>query len=179
MPRSGVRGPHGECLVAVAGRRETLLPGDIERRLEELGIRLPPVPQPVAAYVPAVWEDGWLYVSGQLPWRDGELAYRGKLGATVSLEEGYSAARLCALNVLAVVRSVVGSLESVRRVVKVVGFVNSAPGFTAQPQVLNGASELLVEIFGEAGRHARSAVGVSELPLDAAVEIEAVLRVAG
>ena len=148
-----------------------------ERRLEELGLSLPPVAKPVAAYVPGVLEDGWLYVSGQLPLRDGQLAYRGRVGEAVSPEEGYEAARLCALNILAVVRSLAGSLDRVRRVVKVVGFVNSAPGFTGQPQVINGASELFGQVFGEQGRHARSAVGVSELPLGAAVEVEAVFRV--
>lgn len=149
----------------------------VEERLAELGLTLPEVAKPVASYVPGVLEDGWLYVSGQLPLRAGELAYRGKVGADVTTEQGYEAARLCALNILAVARALAGSLDRVRRVVKVVGFVNSAPGFTGQPQVVNGASDLLVQVFGEAGRHARSAVGVSELPLNAAVEVEAVFRV--
>ncbi|QBS37931.1 RidA family protein [Thermaerobacter sp. FW80] len=148
-----------------------------ERRLEELGLALPPVAPPVAAYVPGVLEDGWLYVSGQLPLREGQVLYRGKVGRDVTPDDGYAAARLCALNALAVVRAVAGSLDRVVRVVKVVGFVNSAPGFTGQPQVVNGASELLGQVFGERGRHARSAVGVAELPLDAAVEVEAVFRV--
>ncbi|PZN08365.1 MAG: hypothetical protein DIU76_02780 [Bacillota bacterium] len=148
-----------------------------ERRLEELGLELPPVAPPVAAYVPGVLEDGWLYVSGQLPLREGQVLYRGKVGRDVTPDDGYAAARLCALNALAVVRAVAGSLDRVVRVVKVVGFVNSAPGFTGQPQVVNGASELLGQVFGERGRHARSAVGVAELPLDAAVEVEAVFRV--
>lgn len=148
-----------------------------ERRLEELGLALPPVAPPVAAYVPGVLEDGWLYVSGQLPLREGQVLYHGKVGRDVTPDDGYAAARLCALNALAVVRAVAGSLDRVVRVVKVVGFVNSAPGFTGQPQVVNGASELLGQVFGERGRHARSAVGVAELPLDAAVEVEAVFRV--
>ncbi|WPD20099.1 RidA family protein [Thermaerobacter composti] len=148
-----------------------------ERRLEELGLELPPVAPPVAAYVPGVLEDGWLYVSGQLPLREGQVLYRGKVGRDITPDDGYAAARLCALNALAVVRAVAGSLDRVVRVVKVVGFVNSAPGFTGQPQVVNGASELLGQVFGERGRHARSAVGVAELPLDAAVEVEAVFRV--
>ncbi|ADU51236.1 Endoribonuclease L-PSP [Thermaerobacter marianensis DSM 12885] len=148
-----------------------------ERRLEELGLELPPVAPPVAAYVPGVLQDGWLYVSGQLPLRDGQVLYRGKVGRDVTPEDAYAAARVCALNVLAVVRAVAGSLDRVRRVVKVVGFVNSAPGFTGQPQVVNGASELFGQVFGEQGRHARSAVGVAELPLDAAVEVEAIFRV--
>ncbi|QIA27061.1 RidA family protein [Thermaerobacter sp. PB12/4term] len=150
-----------------------------ERRLEELGLQLPPVAPPVAAYVPGVLQDGWLYVSGQLPLKEGQVVYRGKVGRDVSPEDGYQAARLCALNILAVVRSVTGSLDRVRQVVKVVGFVNSAPGFAGQPQVVNGASELLGQVFGEQGRHARSAVGVAELPLDAAVEVEAIFRVEG
>lgn len=149
----------------------------VEERLAELGLTLPEVARPVASYVPGVLEDGWLYVSGQLPLRAGELVYRGKVGADVTPEQAYEAARLCALNILAVARALAGSLDRVRRVVKVVGFVNSAPGFTGQPQVVNGASELLAQVFGEAGRHARSAVGVSELPLNAAVEVEAVFRV--
>ncbi|HEY8552073.1 MAG TPA: RidA family protein [Thermaerobacter sp.] len=148
-----------------------------ERRLEELGLKLPPVAPPVAAYVPGVLEDGWLYVSGQLPLREGQVLYRGKVGRDVTPDDGYAAARLCALNALAVVRAVAGSLDRVVRVVKVVGFVNSAPGFTGQPQVVNGASELFGQVFGERGRHARSAVGVAELPLDAAVEVEAIFRV--
>ncbi|EKP93879.1 RidA family protein [Thermaerobacter subterraneus] len=150
-----------------------------ERRLEELGLQLPPVAPPVAAYVPGVLQDGWLYVSGQLPLKEGQVVYRGKVGREVSPEDGYQAARLCALNILAVVRSITGSLDRVRQVVKVVGFVNSAPGFAGQPQVVNGASELLGQVFGEQGRHARSAVGVAELPLDAAVEVEAIFRVEG
>lgn len=150
-----------------------------ERRLEELGLELPPVAPPVAAYVPGVLQDGWLYVSGQLPLRDGQVLYRGKVGRDVTPADGYAAARACALNILAVVRSVAGSLDRVRQVVKVVGFVNSAPGFTGQPQVVNGASELFGQVFGEHGRHARSAVGVAELPLDAAVEVEAIFRVEG
>ncbi|HEY8414660.1 MAG TPA: RidA family protein [Thermaerobacter sp.] len=149
----------------------------VEERLAELGLTLPEVARPVASYVPGVLEDGWLYVSGQLPLRAGELVYRGKVGADVTPEQAYEAARLCALNILAVARALAGTLDRVRRVVKVVGFVNSAPGFTGQPQVVNGASELLAQVFGEAGRHARSAVGVSELPLNAAVEVEAVFRV--
>ena len=149
----------------------------VEERLAELGLTLPEVAKPVAAYVPGVLEDGWLYVSGQLPLREGKLAYQGKVGADVTPEQAYEAARLCALNILAVARSLAGSLDRIRRVVKVVGFVNSAPGFTGQPQVVNGASELLGQVFGERGRHARSAVGVAELPLDAAVEVEAVFRV--
>lgn len=148
-----------------------------ERRLEELGIALPEAPRPVAAYVPAVRCGNLLFTSGQIALRDGTVVYRGKVGRELSEEEGYAAARLCALNSLAVARAELGSLDLVRRVVKVVGYVNSAPGFTAQPRVLNGASELLAAVFGDAGRHARAAVGVSELPLDSAVEVEMVFEI--
>lgn len=152
--------------------------GDPESRLRALGLDLPPPPAPVAAYVPAVRVGDLVFTSGQIPLRDGRVVYAGKVGADLTVEQGYEAARLCALNGLAVVRALVGGLHRVRQVVRVVGYVNSAPGFTGQPQVLNGASELLVAVFGEAGRHARSAVGVSELPLGSAVEVELVVRVA-
>lgn len=148
-----------------------------EQRLVELGLVLPEAPRPVAAYVPAVLSGNLLFTAGQLPFRDGKVEYTGKVGAALSEDEGYAAARLCALNCLAVARAALGSLDQVVRVVKVSGFVNSAPGFTGQPKVLNGASELLAEVFGEAGRHARAAVGVAELPLDAAVEVDMVFAV--
>lgn len=148
-----------------------------ERRLAELGLVLPEAPRPVAAYVPAVQIGNFLYTSGQLPFREGRVVYTGKVGGALSETDGYAAARLCALNCLAVARSALGNLDRVERVVKVSGFVNSAPGFTGQPKVLNGASELLAEVFGEAGRHARAAVGVAELPLDAAVEVEMLFAV--
>lgn len=149
-----------------------------ERRLAELGLVLPEAPRPVAAYVPAVQSGNLLFTAGQLPFREGKVAYTGKVGGAVSAEDGYAAARLCALNCLAVARAALGSLDRVTQVVKVSGFVNSAPGFTAQAKVLNGASDLLVDVFGDAGRHARAAVGVAELPLDAAVEVEMVFAVA-
>lgn len=148
-----------------------------ERRLAELGLALPEAPKPVATYVPAVRSGDLLFTSGQLPFRDGKVVYTGKVGGGVSEEQGYEAARLCALNCLAVARSVLGSLDRIERVVKVSGFVNSGPGFIGQPKVLNGASELLADVFGEAGRHARAAVGVAELPLDAAVEVDMVFEV--
>ena len=144
----------------------------IQQRLAALGIELPAPPKPVAAYVPAVTAGGMVYVSGQLPSAAGQVKYAGKVGADVTPEDGYQAARLCAINALSVLQGEVGDLERVARIVRVGGFVNSAPGFTAQPQVINGASELLGEVFGDAGRHARAAVGVSELPLNAAVEVE-------
>lgn len=148
-----------------------------EERLARLGISLPDAPRPVAAYLPAVRCGNMVFTSGQLPFKWGEVAYRGKVGDAVSEADAYQAARLAALNCLAAARSLLGSLDAIARVVKVTGYVNSAPGFTGQPRVLNGASELLVEIFGEAGRHARAAVGCSDLPLDAAVEVDMILEV--
>jgi enamine deaminase RidA (YjgF/YER057c/UK114 family) len=145
-------------------------------RLAELGLALPPVAAPVASYVPAVRSGDHVYVSGQLPFVSGALAVTGKVGAGVAAEDAAGLARTCALNALAAVDDVVG-LDSVAQVVKVTGFVASAPDFTGQPAVLNGASELFGAVFGEAGRHARSAVGVAALPLDAPVEVEVVVRV--
>jgi enamine deaminase RidA (YjgF/YER057c/UK114 family) len=145
-------------------------------RLTELGLDLPPVTPPVAAYVPAVQTGNHVYVSGQVPIADGKVLATGKVGADVSADDAAHLARRCALSVLAAVDDLVG-LERIVRVVKVVGFVASAPGFSGQPGVINGASELFVEVFGEAGRHARSAVGVAELPLNVPVEIEAILEV--
>ncbi len=147
-------------------------------RLAEMGLTLPPVAAPVAAYVPAVRSENYVYTSGQLPMVEGQLARTGKVGAEVSPEDAKDLARVCALNALAAAASVAGGLDAVRRIVKVVGFVASAPDFTGQPQVVNGASELLGDVFGEAGVHARSAVGVAVLPLDAPVEIELVVEVA-
>jgi len=148
-----------------------------EERLAELGLAVPPVAAPVAAYVPAVRSGSHVHTSGQLPMREGELLRTGKVGGEVSLEEAVECARQCALNALAAVRAEVGELSAVRRVVKVVVFVASTPDFTGQPGVANGASELLGEVFGDLGRHARSAVGVPVLPLDAPVEVELVVEV--
>ena len=145
-------------------------------RLAELGVKLPPVVKPVAAYVPAVRTGNLVYTAGQVPMQAGSLAQMGHVGGDVSPEEGKALARICALNALAAVDSLVG-IDAVTRVVKVVGFVASAPGFNGQPGVVNGASELLGEVFGEAGTHARSAVGVSELPLNAPVEVELIVEV--
>lgn len=136
---------------------------------------MPAPPKPVAFYVPAVQVGNLCFSSGQLPVVEGELKYQGKVGGELPEADGYQAARLCALNCLSVVKEVAGRLNNVERVVKVTGYVNSSPGFTRQPFVINGASDLLVEIFGEAGYHARSAVGVSELPLNAAVEVEIIV----
>jgi enamine deaminase RidA (YjgF/YER057c/UK114 family) len=148
-----------------------------EDKLNELGLTLPEVAKPVAAYVPAVRCGDHVYTSGQLPIVKGEVKYKGKLGQEVSLEDGYEAAKLCALNCLAAIKSVAGSLDNVEKIIKVVGFVNSAAGFTDQPKVVNGASELVAKVFGEAGAHARSAVGVAELPLGVAVEVEMIVKV--
>jgi len=145
-------------------------------RLAELGLALPPVVAPVAAYLPARRGGPFVYTSGQLPMVDGALPATGKVGAQVSAEQATDLARICALNALAAVDAQVG-LDAVVGVVKVVGFVASAPDFTGQPAVVNGASNLLVDVFGEAGAHARSAVGVAVLPLDAPVEVELVVEV--
>jgi enamine deaminase RidA (YjgF/YER057c/UK114 family) len=149
-----------------------------EERLSELGLSVPDVAKPVAAYVPAVVTGDLVYTSGQLPFVDGALQGTGKVGADVSPDAAAGYARTCALNALAAAASVIGSLDRVTRVVKVVGFVASAPDFIGQPGVINGASELLGEVFGEAGQHARSAVGVAVLPLDSPVEVELVLEFA-
>jgi enamine deaminase RidA (YjgF/YER057c/UK114 family) len=150
----------------------------IEDRLAELGLKLPNVSKPVAAYVPAMVTGNLVFTAGQLPFVDGKLEATGKVGAEVSAEEAAKLAATCVLNALAAASSVIGSLDRVTRIVKVVGFVASTPDFTGQPAVVNGASELLGEIFGEPGQHARSAVGVAVLPLDAPVEIELVLEFA-
>lgn len=144
----------------------------IEARLAELGLSLPAVAAPVAAYVPAVISGNHVYTSGQLPFIDGKLPASGKVGGQVSAEDAKSLAATSAINALAALKSVIGNLDRVTRIVKVVGFVASDPSFTGQPGVINGASELLGEVFGEAGIHARSAVGVSVLPLDSPVEVE-------
>jgi enamine deaminase RidA (YjgF/YER057c/UK114 family) len=146
-------------------------------RLAGLGLTLPPVAAPVAAYVPAVRTGRYVYVSGQVPVVDGKLPATGKVGGQVSVADAAGLARTCVLNALAAAAAVAGGLNEITRIVKVTGFVASAPGFNGQPQVVNGASELLIEVFGEAGRHARSAVGVAELPLDAPVEVELIAEV--
>ena len=148
-----------------------------QQRLSELGLTLPEVANPVAAYVPAVRSGAYVYTSGQLPMVNGELAAMGKVGAEIDADRAKELAATCALNALAAVKAEVGDLARVRRVVKVVGFVASAPDFTGQPGVINGASELLGQVFGDAGVHARSAVGVAVLPLDAPVEVEIIVEV--
>ena len=150
----------------------------IDERLAELGITLPAVAAPVAAYIPALVSGNLVFTSGQLPMVEGVLPATGKLGAAVSAEEGKELARQCALNALAAVESVIGSLDRVTRIVKLVGFVASDPSFTGQPGVINGASDVLGEIFGDAGQHAGSAVGVPVLPLDSPVEVELIVEFA-
>ena len=152
--------------------------GHIDARLAELGITRPAVATPVAAYVPAMTSGNLLFTAGQLPFVDGALLATGKVGAEVSAAKAAELARVCALNALAAAHSVLGSLDKVTRVIKVNGFVASAPDFIGQPQVLNGASEVLAEIFGDIGQHARAAVGVAVLPLDAPVEVELILEIA-
>jgi enamine deaminase RidA (YjgF/YER057c/UK114 family) len=147
---------------------------DPEARLRELSLELPAVPEPGGSYVPATRTGSLIFTAGQLPFADGELHTTGKVGDAVSLEEAREAARLCALNALAAAAAEAGGLNRIARVVKVAGFVASAPDFNRQPEVINGASELIGQVFGEAGLHARSAVGVAELPLDAPVEVELV-----
>ena len=146
-------------------------------RLGQLGVALPQLAAPLAAYVPAVRTGNLVYTAGQLPVADGKVLATGKVGAEVSADEAKWLARTSALNALAAAASAAGGLNGIRRVVKMTGFVASAPDFTGQPQVVNGASELMLEVFGEAGKHARSAVGVAALPLDAPVEIELIVEV--
>ena len=148
----------------------------IAAKLKQLGIEIPPAPAPAANYVPAVQEGKLIFVAGQVPrGADGTLKFVGKVGKEVSDQEGYQAARLCALNCLAQVQALAGGLDQVKRVVQVRGFVNCPPEFTNQPQVINGASDLLVQIFGDQGKHARAAVGVGSLPSGVAVEVEMIV----
>jgi enamine deaminase RidA (YjgF/YER057c/UK114 family) len=147
-------------------------------RIQELGITLPEVAKPAGAYVPAVQSGNLVFTAGQIPLVEGKLIATGKVGKEISVEEAKSIARVCVLNAVAAIKGVVGDLDRVKKVVKVVGFVASAPEFTQQPAVINGASELLEQIFGDSGIHARSAVGVAVLPLDAPVEVELVVEIA-
>ena len=148
-----------------------------EAKLAELGITLPPAPKPVATYIPAVRAGDLLFLSGTGPFKDGAVVYAGKLGKDLTVEQGYEAARLTLLNALAIVRQELGTLDRVTRIVRLTGHVASAEGFAQQPAVINGASDLLVQIFGEAGRHARLALGAAELPLNMAIELELILQV--
>lgn len=153
--------------------------GSIEDRLRDLGYDLPPVPRPAGSYVPAVCTGYLLFTAGQLPFREGQLPYTGKVGLDVTLEEAKEAARLCTLNALAAIKAEAGSLDNGLRIAKVTGYVASAAGFNDQPEVMNGASDLLGDLFGERGVHARSAVGVAELPLNAPVEVELIVELPG
>jgi enamine deaminase RidA (YjgF/YER057c/UK114 family) len=152
---------------------------EAEVRLEALGIELPTPPRPMAAYVTAARSGSLLFLSGHGPVRDGRIVHQGRVGGDLTIEQGQAAARLTGLNLLATIRHALGSLDRVRRVVKVLGMVQCADDFTEHPQVINGFSDLMVEVFGDAGRHARSAVGMGSLPLGMAVEIEMILEVAG
>jgi enamine deaminase RidA (YjgF/YER057c/UK114 family) len=148
----------------------------VEQRLTEMGFTLPEVAAPAGSYLPAMISGNLVFTAGQIPLIEGKLMATGKLGAEITAEHGAEIAQRCALNALAAVKSVLGDLDRVKQVVKVVGFVSSVPGFSSQPAVINGASEFLQQVFGDAGKHARSAVGVSVLPLDAPVEIELIVE---
>ncbi len=150
----------------------------IEERIKEIiGYELPSAPKPVAAYVPAQISGNLIFTSGQLPMKEGKLIAEGKVGAEVEEDKAIECARTCALNCLSAMKSVIGNLDKIEQVVKVVAFINSAPEYSSQPKVANGASEFLIQVFGERGKHARSAVGVSALPLNAPVEIEMIFRI--
>ena len=149
----------------------------IEEKIRQLGLKLPEAAKPLAAYIPALQVDELIFTSGQLPFFDGELKFKGKVGAEINDSEGSKAAEICALNCLSAIKSLIGDLELVERVIKLTVFVNSAAGYSSQPKIANGASELIVKIFGESGKHVRSAVGVNELPLNAPVEIEMIVKI--
>lgn len=149
----------------------------IEKKIKELEFEVPEAPSPIAAYIPSLVDGSVVYTAGQLPVVKGELKYKGKLGKEFTIEDGQKAAEICALNCLGAIKKAISDLDKISRIIKLTVFVNSAEGFTDQPKVANGASELLVKIFGENGKHVRSAVGVSELPLGAAVEIEMIAKI--
>jgi enamine deaminase RidA (YjgF/YER057c/UK114 family) len=151
--------------------------GKVESRIYELNLSLPDAPKPVAAYIPAKQSGNLVFTAGQLPMVNGELISKGLLGQDVEIDEANKAAKICALNALAAIKGVIGELDRIKQIVRVVGYVASVPTFTQQPAVVNGASELLLEIFGEAGKHARSAVGMAVLPLNASIEIELTVEV--
>jgi enamine deaminase RidA (YjgF/YER057c/UK114 family) len=149
----------------------------VEEKIKAMGLELPDVPKPLAAYVPGVKADNVIYTSGQIPLVKGELKYKGKVGKDLTEQEGYEAAKVCVLNCLSIIKDLTGDLDKVEQVIKVNGFVASAPDFNMQPKVINGASELLKEVFGDKGIHARAAVGVNELPINAACEVELIVKV--
>ena len=150
---------------------------NVENKIKELGLQLPEPPKPLAAYIPAKKTGNLVFTAGQLPMVNGELILKGLLGQAVEIDAAYAAAKTCTLNALAAIKGVIGDLDQIKQVVRVVGYVASVPTFTQQPAVVNGASELLLEIFGEKGKHARSAVGMAVLPLNAAVEIELTVEI--
>jgi len=147
-----------------------------EEKLADMGIKIQAPPAPLAAYVPSLKIDNFVFTSGQIPMENGKLKYAGKVGIDLSLEDAQKAAKMCAINCLNAVKAVAGNLDNIEQIVKVTAFVNSPAGFTEQPKVANGASEFLQQIFGEAGKHTRAAVGVNELPINAAVEIEMIVK---
>lgn len=149
---------------------------DVELKIKELGIVLPAAPKPVAAYIPAVTTGNLIFISGQDCKKDGVLLFKGKVGRELTVAQGYAASRQCMINLLAVLKEHIGNLNKVKRIVKLLGFVNSADGFVEQPFVINGASELLIEVFGDKGCHARSALATNELPFDTPVEIEMIVE---
>ena len=177
--RSVLRGVVGGCVLIVASTSIAVAQtgGSPEARLKSLGIELPPAPKAVANYVPAVRSGNLVFLAGQGPLADGKPTITGKVGAEVSEEDAYKAARATILNSLSALRAEIGSLDKVKRIVKLTGWVNSAPGFIRQPFVINGASDLLVQIFGDAGRHARTAVSANELPFNIPVEIEIIVEI--
>jgi enamine deaminase RidA (YjgF/YER057c/UK114 family) len=149
----------------------------IEEKIKQMGITITEAAKPLAAYIPALQTGNLVMTSGQVPIEGGAIKYKGKVGKDLNEEEGKKAAKLCAINCLSAIKSVIGNLDKIKRIVKLTVFVSSAEGFTAQPKVANGASEFIVEVFGDSGKHVRSAVGVSELPLNSAVEIEMIVEV--
>lgn len=149
----------------------------IEEKLKKLNIKIPVAPKPLASYIPVTRVGNLVFTAGQIPLENGTLKYKGKIGKEIDLETGKEAAKLCAINCLSVIKSEIDDLDKIKKIVKVTVFVNSADGFTDQPKVANGASDLLVELFEEKGKHVRSAVGVSELPIDASVEVEMIAEI--
>ncbi len=162
--------------ITVVGRRRNEYV-KVEERLKELGVELPEPAKPLASYIPYARTGNLIYISGQLCTVEGELKYKGKVGEDVSEEEAYDAARICAINLVAILKSAIGDLDKVKKIVNIHGYVNSAKGFVNQPMVINGASDFLVEVFGEKGKHSRCALACNELPLDAAVEVEMIAEV--
>ena len=149
----------------------------IEEKLKQMNIVLPEAAKPLASYIPVTKTGNLIFTAGQIPTKDGKLTFKGKIGKDISLEDGKDAAKLCAINCLSVLKSEIQSLDNIKRIVKVTVFINSSEGFTDQPKVANGASDFLVELFGEKGKHVRSAVGVNELPIDASVEVEMIAEI--